>query len=68
VFQSLEYTLRADPKLIQCLDACRKKRNLSSYEMGGTVSDKEAKEMAALAAELRTEVERWIRREHSELL
>jgi hypothetical protein len=68
VFQSLEYTVKAAPKLIECLDASRKKRNLSSYEMGGTVSDKEAKEMAALATELRAEVERWIRAEHSELL
>ena len=68
VFQSLEYTIKAEPKLIYRLDAFRKKRNLSSYEMGGTVSDGEAKEMAALAAELRSEVERWIRAEHPELL
>jgi hypothetical protein len=68
VFQSLEYTIKTDPKLIHRLDAFRKKRNLSSYEMGGTVSDKEAKEMAALATELRAEVERWIRTEHPELL
>jgi len=66
-FQSLEYTIRAKPKLIQRLDAFRKKRNLSSYEMGGTVSDGEAKEMAALATELRAEVKRWIRAEHPEL-
>jgi hypothetical protein len=68
VFQSLEYTLKADPELIHRLDAFRKKRNLSSYEMGGTVSDKEAAEMAALAKHLRAEVERWIRAEHPELL
>jgi len=68
VFQSLEYTIKADPKLIYRLDAFRKKRNLSSYELGGTVSDGEAKEMAAEAAELRCEVERWIRAEHPELL
>ena len=68
VFQSLEYTVKAEPKLIHSLDAFRKKRNLSSYEMGGTVSDREAKEMAALAAGLRAEVERWIRTEHPELL
>jgi hypothetical protein len=67
-FQSLEYTMKAEPKLIQRLDAFRKKRNLSSYEMGGTVSDREAKEMAALATELRAEVKRWIRAEHPELL
>jgi hypothetical protein len=68
VFQSLEYSIKAEGKLIQKLDAFRKKRNLSSYEMGGTVSDGEAKEMAALATELRGEVERWIRAEHPELL
>jgi hypothetical protein len=68
VFQSLEYTIKADPKLIRSLDAFRKKRNTSSYEMGGTVSDKEAEEMANLAKGLRIEVERWIRTEHPELL
>jgi hypothetical protein len=67
VFQSLEYTITAEPKLIQRLDAFRKKRNLSSYETSGTVSDGEAKEMPALATELRAEVERWIRAEHPEL-
>jgi hypothetical protein len=68
VFQSLEYTIKADPELIRSLDAFRKKRNTSSYEMGGTVSDKEAKEMAGLAKGLCLEVERWIRTEHPELL
>jgi hypothetical protein len=68
VFQSLEFTIKADPKLIRSLDAFRKKRNTSSYEMGGTVSDKEAEEVANLAKGLRTEVERWIRTEHPELL
>lgn len=64
VFQSLEYTIEAEPKLIHQLDAFRKKRNVSSYEMGGTVSDNEVEEMAALAAVLRAEVERWIRAQH----
>jgi hypothetical protein len=68
VFQSLEYTIKPDPKLIRSLDAFRKKRDTSSYEMGGTISDKEADEMANLAKGLHTEVERWIRTEHPELL
>jgi hypothetical protein len=68
VFQSLEYTIKADPKLIRSLDAFRKKRNTSSYEMEGTISDKEAEEMASLSKGLRTEVERWIEVEHPELL
>jgi len=67
VLQSLEHTINAETKLIHRLDAFRKKRNLSSYEMGGTVSDKEAEEMATLARELRAEVEGWIRAEHPEL-
>ena len=68
VFQSLEYTIQADPKLIRSLDAFRKKRNTSSYEMGGTISDKEAEEMANLAKGLRAQVERSIQAEHPELL
>lgn len=68
VFQSLEYTINADPKLIRSLDAFRKKRNLSSYEMGGTVSGGEAQEMVVLAGRLRGDVEQWIRRKHPELL
>jgi len=68
VFQSLEFTVGADPNLLRALDAFRKKRNLSSYEMGGTVSDKEAKEMLKLARELRARVGRWIRSEHPDLL
>lgn len=68
VIQSLEHTVKADPKLIHQLDVFRKKRNLSSYEVGGTVSDKEAEEMAALARDLRAQVERWIRATHPQLL
>ena len=67
VFQSLEYTIKADPKLIRSLDAFRKKRNTSSYEMGGTISDKEAEEMANLAKGLRAQVERTIQAEYPEL-
>jgi len=47
VFQSLEYTVKAEAKLIYRLDSFREKRNISSYEVGGIVSDGEAKEMAA---------------------
>ena len=40
---------------------------MSSYEMGGTISQKEAAEMAACAGDLRQRVERWIRENHPEL-
>jgi len=68
VFQSLEFTIKAESKVIHRLDAFRKKRNLSSYEVGETVSDGEAKDMYVEAGELRRAVERWIKAEHPELL
>lgn len=68
VIQSLALTLKADAALVRRFDAFRKKRNLSSYEMGGGISDLEVEEMIALASDLRHRVERWIRSNHPELL
>ncbi len=45
----------------------RKKRNVSSYDVAGSVSDKEADEMLKLATSLRADVEKWIRTTHAEL-
>ncbi len=66
VIQALGITVGASRELIRRLDAFRKKRNMSSYKMGGTISEKEAAEMAAFAAD-RQEEERWIREKHPEL-
>ena len=68
VIQSLEFTLDPERKMIDTFDTFRKKRNISSYDLAGSVSDKEAKEMFELAAALRTRVERWIRKNHPTLL
>jgi hypothetical protein len=68
VIQSLEFTLDPERKMIDTFDTFRKKRNVSSYDVAGSVSDKEAKEMHELAAALRTKVERWIRKNHPTLL
>ena len=68
VIQSLEFTLALERKMIDAFDTFRKKRNISSYDVAGSVSDKEAKEMHELAAALRTRVERWIRKNHPMLL
>jgi hypothetical protein len=68
VIQSLALTIGATNELIRSFDAFRKKRNVSSYEIGGMVSDKEADEMATLATELRQNVERWIRDTHPQLI
>ena len=68
VIQSLAYTIKADARLISQLDKFRKKRNISGYERAGAVSEQEAKEMFALAENLRNEVEKWFRSNHPELL
>lgn len=68
VIQSLEYTLAPGTKVIETFDAFRKKRNTSSYDVAGAVSEKEAKEMLILATRLRVDVETWIRATRPDLL
>jgi hypothetical protein len=68
VIQSLEFTTTPDQRVIDTFDAFRKKRNVSSYDLAGSVSDKEADEMLKLAASLRADVEKWIRATRPELL
>jgi len=68
VIQSLAHTIEADPGLIIQLDKFRKKRNIIEYEQAGAVSEQEAKEMFALAKNLRDKVEKWLRSNHPELL
>jgi hypothetical protein len=66
--QSLTSTIGLDVGLVTQLDAFRKKRNISDYERAGVISTKEAQEMAALAAKLRTQVQDWLGSTHPELL
>jgi predicted DNA-binding ribbon-helix-helix protein len=68
VIQSLEFTLAPERKLIDTFDKFRKKRNISSYNIAGSVSEKEAHEMYELASALRARVERWVRKNHPKLL
>ncbi len=67
VIQSLEFTTAPGTKLIATFDGFRKKRNVSSYDVAGSVSDKEADEILKLATGLRADVERWIRATRPEL-
>lgn len=67
VIQSLEFTTAPGTKFIDTFDGFRKKRNVSSYDVAGSVSDREADEMLKLATSLRAEVEKWIRASHPEL-
>jgi len=66
--EALEFTIDPEGKLIRRLDAFRKKRNQSSYEVSGSVSDMEAASGFALALQLRAEAETWIKRHHPKLL
>lgn len=68
VIQSLAYTVNSDPTLIVELDQFRKKRNLSTYEYAGTVSDYEADRMIELAEALRDRVVTWLNEMHPELI
>jgi hypothetical protein len=68
VIQSLEFTTAPGRKFIDTLDGFRKKRNVSSYDVAGSVSDKEADEMFQLAMALRAGAEEWIRATYPELL
>ena len=68
VIQSLEFTTAPGRKLIDAFDGFRKKRNISSYDLAGSVSDREADEMFRLATNLRGDVESWIRATRPALL
>ena len=68
VIQSLELTLGKDAKFIRAFDAFRKKRNTSSYDIGGGISYREVEEMIGIARTLQRDVEQWIRTNHSSLL
>lgn len=68
VIQSLELTVRKDAKFIQNFDAFRKKRNVSNYDIGGGISNREVEEMIGIARTLQQDVEQWMRTNHASLL
>ena len=68
VIQSLELTLGKDAKFIRAFDAFRKKRNVSSYDIGGGISHREVEEMIGIAQRLQQDGEQWIRTNHGSLL
>ncbi len=68
VIGSLAFTINANVDLISKLDKFRKKRNISDYEIAGSVTEGEAKETLRLAKELRKEVAEWLGKAHPELL
>jgi hypothetical protein len=68
VIQSLEFTVATERRVIDTFDGFRKKRNSSSYDSAGAVSDREATEMLNLAVRLRQDVESYLRRKYPKLI
>jgi len=68
LLQSLAFTIKTDPVIIDRLNKFREKRNISDYERAGLVTEQEAKEMIALAKQLRTDVEQWLRNNYPHLV
>ena len=66
--ESLQRTIGVDATLVRKLDAFRRKRNRVSYDAPAAVSAKEAADMLALAAQLRRDVEAWMRTKHATLM
>lgn len=66
--ESLSLTIGWDAKSVARLNALRKKRNLSSYERAGDVTEGESGEAQKLAMALRERVVVWLREQHSGLI
>jgi hypothetical protein len=66
--ESLEFTMRADSRLIQKLRVFSKKRNATSYDSAGNVSNQELEEAIKVAEGLRQTVTAWLLETHPELM
>ena len=63
---ALEFSIDPERKLIATLDALRRKRNTGAYDDYGLVSQGEADQAGRLAAQVRKQVEEWIRIYHAD--
>jgi hypothetical protein len=68
IVESLELTVKADPKLIQKLLIFSKKRNVASYDVAGNVSQQDLEEAIKVANDLQKNVATWLQDNHPELL
>ena len=66
--ESLEFTIRADDKLIQRMKLLSKKRNATSYDAAGNVSNQELGLAIKTATDMRLGVVAWQEKAHPELL
>jgi hypothetical protein len=64
---SLRETVGVAATTVDLLDAVRRKRNLINYERAGTTSAAEAEELHETVVALRSDVVRWLRKNHPAL-
>jgi hypothetical protein len=68
ILESLELTIQASPKLIRKLLLFSKKRNATSYDSAGSVSQQDLQQVIKVADELQKSVMVWVREHHPELM
>ncbi len=68
VLETLEFTVKADIKLLRKLYVFSKKRNSASYDSAGSISNQDLEQVLSTAQELRHTVENWLKKFHPELL
>jgi len=66
--ESLEFTLPDGQRFIQKLKVLSNKRNRSSYDVAGVVSDQDLQSAMKLASQLTKELQVWLKTEHANLL
>lgn len=66
--ESLEHTVGAQAQLVRKLKTFNNKRNKSSYDVSGVISNQELAAMVELASKLADDVIRWLQKSHPELL
>jgi len=64
--EALEFSIDPEKKLIPALDTLRRKRNVGAYDDYGLVSQGEADHCGKIASRIRTLVEDWVRKNHSD--
>jgi hypothetical protein len=67
IIESLEFTLQPEPGLVQKMRVFSKKRNATSYDAAGSVSEAELVQAIELAERLKQRVTDWLQSTHPEL-
>ncbi len=66
--ESLEFTMQADGGLIRRMKSLSQKRNVTTYDSAGNVSQQELELALRTATDLRRAVLAWLEKKHPELL